>query len=106
MFGVFRGFYSCLLQSHVAPLAANDRLANFGGRSAFTMQLVDKENLLEAHRSAGAMVVDVTFEQAVVPEAGIAVTVAGLLREDFGNVFCDLICAFGVGCGKLRRIER
>ena len=55
------------------------------------MQLADKENLLETDLSGGAVIVYVAMQETLVSMTGVAVTVTGLLRQDFGNIFRQLI---------------
>lgn len=70
---------------HAAPVAANDGLPNFRSGLALLMELFCKEDLLDANESTGAVVGGVTVKQAPVPKL-VAVAVAGLLRDDFGDL--------------------
>jgi hypothetical protein len=76
-----------LFDSDIAPIATNHRLAYLRRVFACFVQLADKENLLETDLSAGAVVVHMTMQQALMRKPRVAITVTRLLRQYIGNVF-------------------
>lgn len=52
------------------------------------------------------MIVYVTVQQAAVAEAGVAETIAGLLRQDFGNAARGFVGFLDRGLRELCRIKR
>jgi hypothetical protein len=76
-----------LIQFHITPFVAVDSLANLRCIFAFLMHLADKENLLETNLSGGAVVIYMTMQEALVSKPRIAITVTGLLRQHFRDVF-------------------
>lgn len=85
------GAADTLIQLHIAPFVTVDGIANLRCIFAFLMQLADKENLLETNLSGGAVIVYMAMQETLVSMTGVAVTVTRLLRQNFGNIFRQLI---------------
>ena len=79
------------VENDVAPGAGDDGLANLGRDSSGFGQLLCKENFLEADGSRGAVIGSEAIEKAPVAEGVSAITVAGLLRDHFGDLVGDSI---------------
>src|SRR5215510_770014 len=98
-----------LFQFDALPLVAHDRVPNLGGALPFLVQLMNQETLLETELSRRAMICDETVEQTAVglfiSPSTVAITVTGLLREDFGDLLREAVSLDDRRVGKLLRVQ-
>src|SRR5262245_40230759 len=98
-----------LFQFDALPLVAHDRVPNLGGALPFFVQLMDQETLLETELSGRAMISCETVKQTAmglfISSSTVAITVTGLLREDFGDLLRVTISLDYRRVGKLLRVQ-
>jgi len=90
-----------LLKFYILPAALNDQVTNLSRGFAFAYQLVNKETLLETKLSTNAVSRRITIQQTLMPITGIAITVTGLLRENFRILLRVAVGFYDYGVGKL-----
>ncbi len=94
------GIPQTLLQLDVAPLSPDDRFSNVLNRLSLTVKLLGQQRLLDANVATCTVIVNVTVEQTAVTEPGIAIAIAGLLSEHFGDLLRNTIRMCNVRSGE------
>ena len=91
---------------HIAPLTVFDPGPDLRRGLSFVRLFVGVEPLPYANFANGCVLSCKTIEQAAMPLAAIAMTIAGLLVKDFLHASGEVISVLHDDVGELRGIER